>query len=285
MIASGLFLLLPLYGAGKPVDFLILEDPGSLEIMSRYEQSLTPAEKKAILPLTPLKVVEEKTTLGDGITPAMEVEYEGNAYYLPRNGWGEKPPATRRHRGCQAEEDGEKRAGADLPCARGAAPGGKSVTLRAGETLHPVFTCGTHSYVRYVKKTGLKAEYLWCPAKGPYAAQAKVAATADTGLSPEMQSLLASRMETANKTSISLTQAFNKLTGESRKPPRWDCSFSQGGMRCRLEGGLETDALEKSTAVLVQELRNSLTGKAFDVAMDKGEIDVSPRAEKSARRP
>jgi hypothetical protein len=285
VIASGLLLLLPFYGAGERADFLILEAPASLEILSRYEQTLTPSEKKAIPPFAPLKVVGEKTVLGDGVTPAMEVDFAGNAYYLPRNGWAEKPPATYRHRGCQVEDGQEKQAGAALPCSRGSAPGGKSVTLRAGDALQPVFTCGTHSYVRYVKKAGLKAEYLWCPAKGPYTAKAKATATADTGLSPDMQSLLGSRMEAANAAYAELIQAFNRLHGEARKPPRWDCTFSRDGMRCRLDGGLGTDDLDRSTAVLVQELRNSLTGKPFDVALEKGGIDISPRAEKGARRP
>lgn len=285
MIASGLFLLLPLYGAGAGVDFLILEDPASLEIMSRYEQPLTSMEKKKILPLAPLKIVEEKTLLGDGITPAMEVEYEGHAYYLPRGGWDEKPPAIRRYRGCQSQDGEEKLAGADIHCTRGAASGGRSATIPAGDALQAVFTCGTQSYVKYVKKTGAKAEYLWCPAGGPFAAKEKGPAISETGLSPGMQSLLGSRLESANATYASYTQAFNQLTGDSRKPPHWDCSFSRGGMHCRLEGGLRSGDLEKSTAVLVRELRNSLTGKPFDVSFEKGEIDVSPQAGKSPRRP
>lgn len=282
LVVSGFFLSLPACGAGKSIDFLVLEDPASLEIMSRYEQPLTSMEKRRILPLAPLKIIEEKMVLGDGITSAMEVEYEGHAYYLPRGGWAEKPPAMRRHRGCQSQDGEEKLAGADIPCSRGAASGGRSATLRAGDALQAVFTCGTQSYV---KRMGAKAEYLWCPAGGPFVAKEKSPAISETGLSPAMQSLLGSRLESANATYADYTRAFNQLTGDSRKPPRWDCSFSPGGMRCRLEGGLRSEDLEKSTAVLIRELRNSLTGKPFDVTFEKGEIDVSPRAERSPRRP
>lgn len=278
LVVSGLFLLLPSTGAGESVDFLILEDPASLEILSRYEQTLTSVEKKEILPLAPLKIVEEKTVLGDGITPAMKVNYEGHAYYLLRGGWAESPPAMRLYRGGQSHEGEEKLAGADIHCTRGAGPGGRSATIRAGDALQAVFTYGTQTYV---KKTGAKAEYLWCPASGPFVAKEKSPAISETGLGAGMQSLLGSRLESANATYASYTRAFNKLTGDSRKPPHWGCSFSQGGMHCRLEGGLRSDDLEKSTAVLVHELRNSLTGKPFDVTFEKGGIDVSPRAGKS----
>lgn len=282
LVVTGLLLSLPACGAGKSVDFLVLEDPASLEIMSRYEQPLTSMEKKKILPLAPLKIVEEKTVLGDGITPAMEVNYEGTAYYLPSGGWAGKPPAVRRHRGCQSQDGEEKLAGADIHCTRGAAPGGRSATLRAGDAVQAVFTCGTQSYV---KKTGVKAEYLWCPASGPFVAKEKGHAISETGLSPGMQSLLGSRMESTNATYARYTQAFNQLTGDSRKPPHWDCTFSRGGMHCRLEGGLRSDDLGKSSAVMVRELRNSLTGKPFDVIVDNGEIDVSPRAGKGPSQP
>lgn len=282
MIAVGLFLLLPWYGSGKSADFLILEDPASLEILSRFEQALTPAEKREILPLAPLKVVEEKSMLGDGITPAMEVAYEGNAYYLPRKGWDDKPPAVRRHRGCRAEIGEEKLAGSDIPCTRGAAPGGRSATLRAGEALQAVFTCGSQTYV---KKTGAKAGYLWCPAGGPFVAKTKGAETGEAGLSPDQQSLLRSRLESINATYAGYTRAFNQLTGESRQPPQWKCSISRDGMHCGLEGGLRSDELEKSTAVLAKELDNNFIGKPFDVTFGKGEIVVSPRSGKSPRRP
>lgn len=282
LVVSGLILLLPTSGAGEIVDFLILEDPASLEILSRYEQALTSAEKRKILPLSPLKVVAEKAVLGDGITPVMEVDYGGHAYYLIRRGSTDKPPAMRRHRGCRVEDGEEKRAGADIRCTRGAAPGGGSVTLRAGDAVQAVFTCGTQSYL---KKTGAKAEYLWCPAGGPFEARGKGQAISETGLSPDMQSLLDSRLQSANATYASYTRAFNQLTGESRKPPYWDCSFSRSGMHCRLEGGLRTEDLEKSTAVLVNELRNSLTGKPFDVTFGKSGIDVSPQAGKNPPRP
>lgn len=282
LVVSGLLLLLPSSGAGESVDFLILEDPASLEILSRFEQALTSVEKRKILPLAPLEIVAEKAVLGDGITPAMEVDYEGQAYYLPRGGWAEKPPAMRRHRGCRVEDGEAKRAGADIRCTRGAGPGGRSAILRAGDGLQALFTCGTQTYV---KKTGIKAEYLWCPAGGPFVAQEKGPAPTDTGLSPDMRSLLGSRLQSANATYAGYTRAFNELSGESRKPPQWHCTFSRGGMRCRLEGDLRPEDLEKSTAVLVNELRNSLTGKPFDVTLEKTGIDVTPRTGNSNRRP
>ncbi|MEO7958320.1 MAG: hypothetical protein ABIW76_16675 [Fibrobacteria bacterium] len=282
LVVSGLILCLHTSGAGKSFDFLILENPASLEILNRYEQALTSAEKRKILPLAPLKIAAEKAVLGDGITPVMEVDYEGQAYYLIRKGWTENPPAMHRHRGCRLEDGGEKLAGSDIGCTRGAAPGGRSATLQAGDAVQAVFTCGSQSYL---KRTGAKVEYLWCPAGGPFVAKDKSPAIGETGLSPDMQSLLRSRLESANATYASYTQAFNRLTGESRKPPLWDCSFSKDGMRCRLEGGMRSEDLEKSTVLLVNELRNSLTGKPFDVTMEKSGIEVTPRAGRNPPRP
>ena len=282
LAVAGLFLFLPACGAGERADFLILEDPASLEILSRFEQPLTPGEKKEILPFAPLKIIEEKTVLGDGITSATEVSYEGRAYYLLGGGGVANPPAMRRYRKCQSQDGEEKLAGADIRCSRGAAPGGRSATIRAGDALQAVFTYETQSYV---KKTGAKAEYLWCPASGPFVAKEKDPAIVESGLGQGLQSLLGTRLESANATYASYTQAFNQLTGDSRQPPRWDFSFPRGGMHCRLEGDLPSDALAKSTAVLVHELRNSLTGKPFDVTSEKGEIKISPRAGKSPRQP
>jgi hypothetical protein len=84
-------------------------------------------------------------------------------------------------------------------------------------------------------------------------------------------------MESANESYAAFTGAFNRLTGESRQPPRWECSISPDGMDCRLMGDLRTEDLAKSTAVLVEDLRASLAGRPVSVSLANGELKVSPR--------
>jgi hypothetical protein len=286
-----LALLARLSGAGETADFLVLENPASLEILDRYEQPLASDEKKGLPPFAPFRIVAEQTLLGDGITQVKEVRFDGHPYYLLRSDGAGDPPGVRRYRGGRVLDGREAAAGADLPCTQGAKPGSRPRKLRKGQALQPIFAHGGHAYV---KVPGEKAGYAWCPLGGPFVAKAnpereaaerkaegkgKAATTSGNGLDPGLRSLLGARMESANRTYATYTGAFNKLTGETRQPPRWECAFSPEGMDCDLAGDLRPEELAKSTAVLAEDLRTRLAGRPFAVTLAEREIKVSIRPE------
>lgn len=288
----GLALLARLCGAGEQADFLIPENPAALEILNRYEQPLAPGEKGGLPRFAPLRSVEEKALLGDGITSAWEVRFEGHPYYLLRGDGAGDPPGVRRYRGCRVLDAREASAGTDIRCSQGAKPGGGPRLLRKGQTVQPVFAHGGQAYV---KIPGAKTEYAWCPAGGPFvpkemagreaAGRGQAATATGKALDSGLQALLGARMASANAAYASYTGAFNKLTGESRQPPRWDCAFSPEGMDCALAGDLPPGNLEKSTAVLAEDLRTGLAGRAFAVTLADGALKVSPRPERNPRGP
>lgn len=286
-------LLARLCGAGETADFLLLEDPASLEILNRYEQPLGPGERKGLPSFAPFRIVAEQAVLGDGITQVKELRFEGRPYYLLRAAGAGDPPGVRRYRGSRVLDGREAAAGADLACTQGAKPGVRPRPLRKGQAVRPVFAQGNHAYVQL---PGAGAEYAWCPSGGPFvgkdAAERKAAEPEAPGqgkgpaargnvLDPGLRVLLGARMDSANAAYAAYTGAFNRLTGESRRPPRWECAFSQDGMDCALEGGLRPDDLAKSTAVLAEDLRSRLAGRPFAVTLAEGGLQVSPRQEAS----
>jgi hypothetical protein len=286
-----LTLLAPLRGAGESADFLLPGHPASLEILDRYEQPLSTKEKSGLPAFLPLQVVKEKALLGDGITSVKEVRFEGYPYYLLRSD-GADPAGVHRIRGGRVLDGVEKAAGADLRCATGAKPGGTPRAVKKGQPLQPVFSQGAHTYVKIL---GPKVEFAWCPAGGPFL-EKKIPDSRDpvpgnagtasgNGLDPDLEAVLRARMESANKAYAAYTGAFNRLTGESRAMPRWECALLEDGMRCNLADAPESGGLDQSNAVLAEELRKSLGGRPFEVTLAKRELKVTPRREKDSRGP
>ena len=69
----------------QTTNFLIVQQPDHLVVYDSFQQSITSLQQSAIRPFTPMKILVQRTTLGDGLTPCMKVDIDGEEFYLLRD--------------------------------------------------------------------------------------------------------------------------------------------------------------------------------------------------------
>jgi len=71
-----------LFSQSPKADFFIAKDLSEFEILNRYQQKISSAEKQKLAEYTPWKIINRNTILGDQFTQAMQVEYNGISFYF-----------------------------------------------------------------------------------------------------------------------------------------------------------------------------------------------------------
>ena len=66
-------------------DFLIISQPYSLQILNKYEQSLTSSELAGLPQFLPAEIIGSNELLSDEYTNALKISYAGKIYFLPKN--------------------------------------------------------------------------------------------------------------------------------------------------------------------------------------------------------
>ena len=77
-----LLILFPVYSQSENADFFIAKDLSEFEILNRYQQKISLAEKRNFDDYIPWKVLNRNTVLGDRITHVMQVEQKGVSFYF-----------------------------------------------------------------------------------------------------------------------------------------------------------------------------------------------------------
>lgn len=87
MLVAGLPALFPI--AAQTIDVVFVEKPDALIILNRFEQTLSPRERRLFFKNVPLRIVRYDVLLSDRFTRAMEVELGRTAFFLQRHSSGE----------------------------------------------------------------------------------------------------------------------------------------------------------------------------------------------------
>jgi hypothetical protein len=268
------------FGAAR-ADFLIVEDPSALSVLDGYEQTLDAVGRKALLPYAPFEIVERRVTLGDRITEAMRCRYRGETCYLLRDENGKLLGLSRC--GYYKKFSGTRVPGDTVVVTRDKAvslarrypAAGTSEYLDRGDQVVRVFAYGNRLYVRVV---GHDARYGWCAraaARGwePLAASAKREAV----LTEALAGRIIDRFSAANEAYAEYFSHFNAVTGTTRPIPRWESGREDNRLRFTLARGADSgQRLQRSTAVLIGDVRNLLLGKPFAVEQNNETIMVRP---------
>jgi hypothetical protein len=283
-VALGVLLAAVSAARAEKADFLILYRPSRHTILNRYEQELSAAERKALLPRMPLRVVEAGDRLGDQITPALRCAFQGEAHYLVRDEEGNQvtglsAAGSRLLRRCTVLGDTVMVTSRSLDLYERHPSSGTRSTVRKGGKLFRVFSFRGATYVRVL---GGQPRYGWAPGGSGSSwrtvARAPALEEQDEELTDEQTSALQERIDAANETYVTFFDAFNAKTGQQRSSPVWRRLPAGRGVGWELDGPRQyVDQLRGSTRVLVQDLRSILLGRPFSVSVDDGLITVVKR--------
>lgn len=256
-----LCLLAALAVAGQ--DYIVFSN-ASFPILNRFEQALTPAEKKEIPLGAPFLIVDSTATLGDQITPAMRLSCFDRPYFLLKT----VEQDYRIIKGCTGLND-----------TLVVAPG-KSLAL-TGSVVVPAGT----KVIRILKHqgdfclliSGPEPRIGWCPASSATVLiRGEITAAArDTALSADLVQKIHERIESANKAYQRYFAYFDSLTGEQKSVPEWRPKTESKGLRWSFSG--RASLFETSTQCLVRDIEGWLIGSAFEAVASEGGIAVLPK--------
>lgn len=279
-------------GGAPHVDFLILGSPQVYTIYNQFEQPLSPGERSAFLPFSPLQIVKENDQLGDQITRALRFVYQQQTFFIPKDEKGALVgDASSRYRqlftGCEPLGDTAEvikenaiRISERYPSAEASRSPAK------GTLLIRVFRYKDFWYV-YVP--GLRPYYGWCSSSAQSACRFHVAEhrTAEhrnavqqeeNALSSMVREQLNARMEAANAIYKKYFEHFNRATGQEKSVPLWRSVSDGRNLRWELSGAYQRNGqLEESTRRLVEELENILLGRPYSVSCKSGVIAILPK--------
>jgi hypothetical protein len=270
--------------AAQTADFLLLASPRGYTIYDQYEQGLSDAERASLVPGAPLQLVKADDRLGDQITSAMRLLFDGRILYILTDEKGNPTGGSGTERrdllkGCGVAGDTVTViAAAGLKLAERSAGGGRMVTASKGERLVLVFS---YRDQYYVLRTVGGRRYGWCPRLSAsswrkVAAAAMVAA--DTSLAAMAREQLKGRIASANETYRRYFEGFNQATGEAKSAPLWRAAADGAEMRWTLAGPRQyAEQLSGSTRWLVQDLEGILVGTGYTAAYENGEVAVRRR--------
>ena len=276
-----LFITLSILGQ-EQADFIISGKPQVYTILNKYEQSLTDSERELFRPFSPLQIINEEYTLGDGITSALKVRFSGDVYFLIKDDdgklvGGKKDSYRHTFRKCRIFEDTIRIVkDRSVLLSQKYPSDGKRVYMAKGALVVRLFKHQNYYCVKYI---GKKIMYGWCPLsdKGAWRPVIHVKKV-DTTLKSELVERIIERIKSANETYEEYFERFNDITGKKKSIPQWRYSYSDELIRCTLTNPYkDSDQLEESTQYLVQDIENLLLGKPFDVHYRNGEILIQLR--------
>jgi hypothetical protein len=265
-------------------DILLVERPGHLVLLDRYQQSMQADERRRIAPFTPLVILDAHVRLGDGLTPARRVSIDGTVAYLVEDGGGGLSGASRA--GVIRVMTGDLLRRDTVEILQGGA-------VRCVSPLHDhptILTRGdrmvryfTRDALTYVRRLGGGSTFGWVNlavvGEGRVWRSAGTrAAAAAPGQASSVEDVVRARLGRANDVLRSLFETFNRETGESRSTPTWTVQRDGERLLCSLEGHAMAADFAESSVLLARDLETALLGGGMRVTPAPGRIEIRPEA-------
>lgn len=275
-----IILMLP---AARPLhadDFLIVQKVEQLSIYNKYQQEASRRERQLFAPCVPMKILKPNDVLGDGFTPCMRVEVDGQPFYLLKEKDG-----TLTRSGSPGYEKVFSNATVLLDTVHILTDklilfspiGSQPQHISRHDSLVRVFRHQTLTYCRtlstpplfgWVDFNGRKEERDWAVLKHRPAAGSSLSLVVEK---------VKTRIEEVNRVLTRLFRFFNSQTNQQKQTPAWTMNASSNAIICTLEGATSADLFQQSTFYLVNEIENIALGSEFQVTRSPGRIEIRPK--------
>jgi hypothetical protein len=281
ILALGLFAV-PLRAQGPHAagDFLIVEHGERLVLYNRYQQQITPEERKWITPFVPIKILDAASKLNDDFTPCMSVEIHGHAFYILQNDAREFPDKRKLgfmhiYKNASVLKDTVRLISSGVTFY--SPDQHESRPLLKGNILERYFREGKNTFVGVL---GKQSEYGWVNfaemknAKAYRVLSSTKNPTPYLPLSDVVQKRIRSKLKEANKTLEELFAYFNAETSARKTVPQWQFVVSEEQYACVLEPEGYAEHYKESTKYLAGEIDDLLLGTNLKTVAIPGKIDI-----------
>ncbi len=259
------------------IEYLLVEHVENLLIYNRYQQRITPEERKIIVPFSPMKILDAAAKLNDDFTPCLKVEIQGNVYYLIKVDTLEllgknKLGMMHVYKDVIPLSDTVRLAAVKMNLITPDKK--KTFQLQRGKILERYFRLGGKTFVRLV---GSRPQYGWIDLSDPteyIVIGTKKTPNSDLPLTDAMQKRIQSKLIEANTALKALFAYFNAETNTRKTAPQWRFLALERQYACVLEPVEYAEKYSESTRYLAGDIDNILLGTNYDAAGSPGKIDI-----------
>lgn len=277
----------PAQQPGATVDYLIVQRPGELQILNKYEQTATTRELQRFRPYRPLVILEKGAFLSDRYTPCMKVEVDNSRFYLLKNQdslltdgragtveifndvtfLGDTVEVLQRRQlfivKIPTFEDNIR---------------SQKYFLDPGDQLRRLFAYPRDRNYVYVEKLGGESDYGWCYLSaqregGSWRRYRRNLADERT-IPPVISAQIERKIAEVNALLAQLFAHFNRSTAAAKTVPYWEIRVEKERITCTLMPAAYRAEMEESIRYLMNSIANTLLGTPFGVYNAGGEIEV-----------
>ncbi len=274
VLALLVFTASPLYSATK-ASFLIVEHPEAFVIYNRYQQLLTDAEKQAFVPYTPFRILDEKGTLGDGFTPCLKGEADGQVVFLLRDEGGALSGENLAgrisyFRNVILIDDTIESVSMRLVVADPTRS--QASTISAGSVIHRVFSAGGQTYV---KVAGVHEQFGWVDFRRTAVGRDwKAVEEIRLSRSEQLRKVLPQISVKLHEVNAKLAELCNRLGLAIARPPQWKAEAGNAHLICSLDSEIPVGIFSRSSVLLGKSLETILLGTNLRIDSSPGRIEI-----------
>lgn len=273
--------ILVLFGTAKPLhatDFLIVEKIEQLSIYNKYQQEASRRERQLFAPFAPIKILKANDVLGDGFTYCMQVENEGQIFYLLREKDGGLSQS-----GALGHETIFTNAIILLDTVQILTErslllspiNSQARHLSSRDLLVRIFR---HQSLTYCRTLSAPPVFGWVDfngkTEGVIWSALQHRTSPGTSITPLVSQKILKRVEEVNRVLARLFLFFNSRTNQQKQTPAWTMEASSNVITCTLGGTASAEQFQQSTFYLVNEIENIALGSEFQVTRSPGRIEI-----------
>jgi hypothetical protein len=264
---------------GLSTDFLIIEDPKTLQIYNKYEQQLSPEETKHFIPFCALKIINENEILSDNFTTTIKVILDKDVYYLIKDAEGKikninnagyverflKTSAI--YDTIQVTKDGSIYLSIPVDKVK------NQIYFKENDRLLRLFKL-KNKY--YVKSLDYPSRYGWSNLVQKTHWKKYVIKKAPlAGIPAELSERFRSKIDYANELMKNIFAYFNQKTGSNLLPPEWTIGVEDKKIICRIKNLNNMQQFKNSTQFLIQDLSAIAQMNRLTVKTGDNKIEIS----------
>jgi hypothetical protein len=274
--------LIPTSPSAAGTDFLVVEKVERLQIYNKYQQEISASERQRVSPFAPMKILKIDDMLGDGFTPCMQVEIDGEVFFLLKEKEGSLARTgslgfIETFRNATPLFDSAKVL-RDHSLFFTPTNSSRRLSLVTNERILRIFQHGNLTYSRrltgqtaygWIELTEKSKERNWMVLKST--------ASASDSIPGDIVQKVHARVDEVNRVLVRLFEHFNKQFHQQKPIPQWSLESSDKTLSCLLQGTTEPESFQESTRYLISDIENIVLGAELQVVLSPGRIEVRPK--------
>ncbi len=264
----------PLYSAIN-ASFLIVQRPEAFVMYNRYQQLLTDAEKRVFVPYIPFRIIDEKSVLGDGFTPCLKGEMDGQVVFLLRDEGGALSGENLAgrisyFRNVILIDDTIESVSTRLVVADPTRS--RTSTISPGTVIHRLFIAGGQTYV---KVAGAREQFGWVDFRGTTVGRDwKAVEEIRLSRSEQLRKVLPQISVKLREVNTKLAELCKRLGSAISRPPQWKAEAGSEKLICSLDSEIPIGVFSRSSALLGKSLETILLGTNLRIDSSPGRIEI-----------